>query len=53
MDSFASFDFMTNWFYSDGNVLMMLCKLVVFLFVMEVFAYIVSIISNATKTALK
>lgn len=48
-----SFNWLAEWFYSEGDVLMMMCKLCAMLFVMEVFAYIISIIAHATRTGLR
>lgn len=40
---------LAEWFYSNGNLLMCFCKFLSFVFCMETFAYIVSIIANITK----
>lgn len=48
-----SFDWLADWLYSSGDVLLMMSKLCAMLFCIEIFAYIISIISHATRTALK
>lgn len=38
-----------NFLYADGDMLMMCCKLVAFIFSVETFAYIVRIIAEVAK----
>ena len=45
------FEELATWFYSGGDLLMCFCKFLSFVFCMETFAYIVSIIANITKAA--
>lgn len=45
------FEELATWFYSGGDLLMCFCKFFSFVFCMETFAYIVSIIANITKAA--
>lgn len=45
------FDELAAWLYSNGDVLMMLCKLLSFIFSLETFAYIVSLIAGIGKAA--
>lgn len=45
------FQELAEWFYSNGDLLMCFCKFLSFVFCMETFAYIVSIIANITKAA--
>lgn len=48
-----SFDWLAEWLYSNGDVLFMMSKLTAMLFVIEMFCYLVSILSHAAKTAIK
>lgn len=45
------FDELATWLYSSGDILMMLSKLLSFIFCLETFAYIVSIIAAIGKAA--
>ena len=45
------FEELADWFYSNGDLLLCFCKFLSFVFCMETFAYIVSIIANITKAA--
>lgn len=38
-----------NYLYSDGNMLMCCCKLVTYIFALESFAYIISLILGVVK----
>lgn len=48
-----SFDWLAEWLYSEGDALLMVSRLCAMIFCIELFCYIVSIISHATKTAIK
>lgn len=37
--------------YSDGNILMMACKIVVYIFALESLSYLVSIVMGVARTA--
>lgn len=37
--------------YSDGNILMMACKIVVYIFSLESLSYLVSIVMGVARTA--
>ena len=45
------FDELATWLYSSGDILMMLCKLLSFIFSLETFAYIVSLVAGIGKAA--
>lgn len=42
-------DSLVNYLYSNGDMLMMACKVIVFVFSIETFAYIVSMIMGVAK----
>lgn len=49
----TGFDDLILWIYSDGDLLMFASRIMVFIFVLETFAYIVSLLVGVSKTALK
>jgi hypothetical protein len=44
-------DSIVNFLYADGDVLMMLCHIISFIFGLETMAYLVGIIANITRTS--
>lgn len=49
----SGFDDLALWLYSNGDLLMFGCRAFVLVFVLEVFAYIICIISGIARTSLK
>ena len=49
----SGFDDLALWLYSDGNLLMFACRAFTLVFVLEVFAYIVSLIMGVSRTVMK
>lgn len=45
--------FLYDWLYSDGNILMFGSKAFILLFVIETFAYIISLLVGMGKAAMK
>lgn len=43
------FDNWIAWLYGEGDILMVACRLVVFIFVLEAGAYFVSLLSAITR----
>lgn len=49
----SGFDDIALWLYSDGDLLMFACRVFTLVFVLEVFAYIVSLVMGISRVALK
>lgn len=49
----TGFEDIVNWLYSGGDLLLFASRAIVFVFVLETFAYIVSLVSGISRTALK
>lgn len=49
----SGFDDIALWLYSNGDLLMFACRAFTLVFILEVFAYIVSLVMGISRVALK
>lgn len=47
------FNELTDWIYSDGDLVMLTARILTLVVCMEVFAHIISLITSIAKTAVK
>jgi hypothetical protein len=49
----TGFEDWVTWLYGNGDLIMVICRIVVFLFVLEIGSYIVSLISGVAKSCFR